>query len=249
MPPQRSAGTFWLTRVRCPLSDGVPSGAALQVSRPEGLPSGQLSPQEADTVSAIVDASLSALSICVIGVGDGPFDLMEEFDDCLKGSERLFDNFQFVRMPSADALAAGGAAAEADFALNALMEIPEQYAAIGKLGLLGAKTPSSGGARVRSPRACSRRGGTAWWYSATAASPPLMAPRRPPEKRLTIIPFWSRRAVQGFSAARATRPRFRRLLGAAAERREQNHCRQKDRCSNAVCVLFQAERLSHTNQL
>ena len=64
---------------------------------------------------------------------------MEEFDDAL--TQRLFDNFQFVNFTELGKRAAAqGFTAEkweADFALSALMEIPDQYAIISKLGLLG----------------------------------------------------------------------------------------------------------------
>lgn len=93
------------------------------------------------TVNAIVEASSYALSILMVGVGDGPWGVMEQFDDNLP--RRVFDNFQFVdfntvfnKYPKERR--------EAAFATHALMELPEQYHAVKALKLLDSdrKMPS-----------------------------------------------------------------------------------------------------------
>ena len=61
----------------------------------------------------------------------GPWDVMEEFDDGIP--ERRFDNFQFVNFYKVLSRAENR---EVDFAVAALMEIPEQFQLIRKLGLL-----------------------------------------------------------------------------------------------------------------
>ncbi|XP_020407386.1 E3 ubiquitin-protein ligase RGLG1 [Zea mays] len=63
-----------------------------QVTRSVDTASGQLSSQEQKTVDAIVKASELPLSIVLVGVGDGPWDMMKEFDDNIPA--RAFDNFQ-----------------------------------------------------------------------------------------------------------------------------------------------------------
>jgi len=67
----------------------------------------------------------------MIGVGDGPWDMMKEFENLLP--TRQFNNFQFVNYNS---VIQASTDTNADFALHALMKIPSQYAAIKRLGLL-----------------------------------------------------------------------------------------------------------------
>eukprot|EP01006_Ploeotia_vitrea_P008561 TRINITY_DN20562_c0_g1_i2.p1 TRINITY_DN20562_c0_g1~~TRINITY_DN20562_c0_g1_i2.p1 ORF type:complete len:288 (-),score=26.50 TRINITY_DN20562_c0_g1_i2:84-947(-) len=87
---------------------------------------------ERETVDAIVYASNFSLSILCVGVGDGPWRTMEEFDDNLP--RRKFDNFQFVDFHQVCRHARN---LETSFAHAALMEVPQQYNAIKKLGLIG----------------------------------------------------------------------------------------------------------------
>jgi len=84
-----------------------------------------------ETAQAIVEATNYPLSIIMIGVGDGPFELMQNFDDKLP--KRRFDNFQFVPFYEIMQRAENR---EVTFAVNALQEIPEQYKLIKKLGLM-----------------------------------------------------------------------------------------------------------------
>ncbi len=95
------------------------------------------------TDEAIVRASHYPMSIIMIGVGDGPWEQMEHYDDDLEG--RMFDNFQFVdfyqemhrhHFETDDQK-------DAHFALRALMEVPTQYGIAAKLGL-GSSRKASG---------------------------------------------------------------------------------------------------------
>ena len=86
---------------------------------------------EEETAAAIVEASNYPLSIVLIGVGDGPWDVMREFDD--KHQKRRFDNFQFVDFHTTKASTRNP---EAAVALASLMEIPDQFKEILELGLL-----------------------------------------------------------------------------------------------------------------
>jgi E3 ubiquitin-protein ligase RGLG len=84
-----------------------------------------------ETSQAIVEATNYPLSIICIGVGDGPWGTMEEFDQQLP--KRRFDNFRFVPYYETMQRAENR---EVTFALAALQEIPEQYKLIKKLELL-----------------------------------------------------------------------------------------------------------------
>ncbi|KAE8730177.1 E3 ubiquitin-protein ligase RGLG2 [Hibiscus syriacus] len=106
-----------------------------QVTRNVDTHHGQLSPQEKNTIDAIVKASEFPLSIVLVGVGDGPWDIMREFDDNIPAC--AFDNFQFVNFTEIMSKMMNPSRKQAEFAVSALMEIPSQYKATIELGLLG----------------------------------------------------------------------------------------------------------------
>ncbi|VDK76243.1 unnamed protein product [Onchocerca ochengi] len=94
---------------------------------------GQVTNEKA-TRKAIVRACQYPLSIVVVGVGDGPWDMMKVFDESLP--RRPWDNFHFVEfhevMQKADSVNTG----ELSFAVQSLLEIPDQYNTVRQLGLI-----------------------------------------------------------------------------------------------------------------
>ncbi|KAJ0018972.1 hypothetical protein Pint_09653 [Pistacia integerrima] len=102
----------------------------------------QLSPQEQNTINAIVKASDYPLSIVLVGVGDGPWDMMHKYDNNIPA--RAFDNFQFVNFTELMSKHILMSKKETDFALSALMEIPLQYKATIDLQLLGRRRGNPG---------------------------------------------------------------------------------------------------------
>uniref|UniRef100_A0A7E4ZQ28 VWFA domain-containing protein n=1 Tax=Panagrellus redivivus TaxID=6233 RepID=A0A7E4ZQ28_PANRE len=97
---------------------------------------GQVTNERA-TRKAIVHACHYPLSIIVVGVGDGPWDMMRVFDESLP--KRPWDNFHFVEFHEIMKAAkeTSGEARELAFAVQSLLEVPDQFATVRRLGLLG----------------------------------------------------------------------------------------------------------------
>ncbi|KAJ4810058.1 Copine-like protein [Rhynchospora pubera] len=117
---------------------------------------GQVSGEhEKPTIDAIVKASEYPLSIVLVGVGDGPWETMKQFDDNIPN--RSFDNFQFVNFTEIMSKSLPESRKEAVFALAALMEVPLQYKATIELGLLGRSRGRSPDKVALPPPRCSSR--------------------------------------------------------------------------------------------
>ncbi|CAA7023632.1 unnamed protein product [Microthlaspi erraticum] len=147
-----------------------------QVTRSVDTQHGGLSSQERKTIDAIVRASRYPLSIVLVGVGDGPWDTMRQFDDNIPA--RAFDNFQFVNFTEIMWKNIDPARKEAEFALSALMEIPAQYKATLELGLLGRRAGNCPNKIARPPpvsgmhRYLSSNSSKSSWSSSVATAPP-----------------------------------------------------------------------------
>ncbi|XP_043691540.1 E3 ubiquitin-protein ligase RGLG2-like [Telopea speciosissima] len=168
-----------------------------QVTRSADTENGQLSRQEQDTINAIVNASKYPLSIVLVGVGDGPWDLMRQFDDNIPS--RAFDNFQFVNFTELMSKNIPNFKKEAEFALAALMEIPSQYKATLELHLLGCRKGTQGRIPLPPPNYGSVNSSSkysrsnsfeqgAGYHHGTSASPPEYPPRN---NQTCPVCFWA----------------------------------------------------------
>lgn len=83
---------------------------------------------------AVCDASHYPISICAIGVGDGPFDKMDGFDRFRKG--RLFDNFHFCNFTKFLRTHAKDENPELSLATQVFTEVAAQSRALKALKLL-----------------------------------------------------------------------------------------------------------------
>lgn len=86
-----------------------------------------------DTECAIAEASYYPMSIICIGVGDGPWDSLEKYDDKVRA--RQFDNFQFMNFNTVFQQYPYIKRKDA-FATHALQEVPDQYRCCRALGYL-----------------------------------------------------------------------------------------------------------------
>lgn len=105
-----------------------------QVTRSVDIPPHAVSKNEKETIDAITYASNFPLSIVMVGVGDGPWESMIYFDDYLV--HRKFDNFQFIEYHKITSQFSDRQMKETQFALQALMEIPDQYRTIKAMNYL-----------------------------------------------------------------------------------------------------------------
>ncbi|KAM0980597.1 hypothetical protein COP2_014141 [Malus domestica] len=102
------------------------------------ITSGQLGVQKQKTIDAIVEASKFPLSIILVGVGDGPWDIMKRLGDSTRS--RAFDNLHFVNFMDIVTKNVPPSQKKAEFTQATLMKIPSQYNATRNLSMSGGQT-------------------------------------------------------------------------------------------------------------
>ncbi|KAK6019994.1 Copine [Ostertagia ostertagi] len=107
---------------------------------------GQVTNERA-TRRAIVQACQYPLSIIVVGVGDGPWEMMRVFDESLP--KRPWDNFHFTEFHEIMRRASGQSEGDVKLAVQSLLEIPDQYRCICELGLLKNRSIPPRGSEIR----------------------------------------------------------------------------------------------------
>lgn len=95
---------------------------------------------DGDPISSVVDADTIAdasnypLSIVTVGLGDGPFKVLQSFDT--QYYSRRFDNFHFINFTELEVKFAKHDRPDLMLATELFSEVPRQYQMIRKLGLL-----------------------------------------------------------------------------------------------------------------
>lgn len=89
---------------------------------------------------ALEEASNYPISIICVGVGDGPFGVMDTFDNCVHRSK--FDNFNFIEYAHHFPTKAISEKEKEDFVFHALQELPEQYTSMKELGYITSEHPN-----------------------------------------------------------------------------------------------------------
>ncbi|KAM0977831.1 hypothetical protein ACFX13_014139 [Malus domestica] len=102
------------------------------------ITSGQLGVQKQKTIDAIVEARKFPLSIILVGVGDGPWDIMKILGDSTRS--RAFDNLHFVNFMDIVTKNVPPSQKKAEFTQATLMKIPSQYNATRNLSMSGGQT-------------------------------------------------------------------------------------------------------------